>query len=238
MATTVVASSGLAPQTFLQLTQNLAVEVSASGSGPSTVVGQAGEYGRLVKWIADADMELQQEHGNWRFMVNTFAIDTIVGDPSYIASDCVIPVTDLRTWKERTIKAYLLSAGLTDQSELSYIDYEAWDWMYNTGPQTNSRPIHYTVGNAMELLIGPLPMDVYRISGNYQRSVTKMLVDSDIPNYPAEFHNLPVYLAMMKYGRYTGAQEVFQDGERLYKKMMNRMERTQLPRMNHRLPLA
>lgn len=227
-----------APQTFLQLTQALAIEVRAAGVGPSTVVGQTGEYGRLVKWIADADMELQQEHDNWRFMVNTFSLNTVVGDGSYTGADCLVPVTDLRVWRERTIKAYLLSAGVTDESELRYIDYEAWYVLYNTGPQTNSRPIHYTVGNAMELLIGPRPMDIYRVSGEYQRSVTKMLADSDTPKYPAEFHSLAVYLAMVKYGRFTGAVEVMQDGDRLYKKMMNRMERTQLPRMNHRLPLA
>lgn len=227
-----------APQTFLQLVQALAIEVRAAGTGPTTVVGQTGEYGRLVKWVADADMELQQEHDNWKFMVNSFTINTVVGDPSYAAADCIVPVTDLRTWKDRTIKAYLLSAGVSDQSFLTYIDYEEWDAMYNTGPQTNSRPINYTIGNATELLIGPLPMDIYRISGLYQRSVTKMTTDSATPIYPAEFHSLAVYLAMMKYGRFTGALEVFQDGERLYKKMMNRMERTQLPRMNRRLPLA
>lgn len=227
-----------APQTFLQLVQALAIEVRASGTGPTTVAGQTGEYGRLVKWVADADMELQQEHDNWRFMVNTFALNTVVGDGSYAAADCLTPVTDLRSWRERTIKAYLLAAGVSDESELRYIDYEAWYVMYHTGPQTNSRPIHYTVGNAMELLIGPLPMDVYRVSGEYQRSVTKMVADGDTPIYPAEFHYLAVYLAMMKYGRFTGATEVFQDGERLYRKMKNRMERTQLPRMNHRLPLA
>ncbi len=225
-------------QTFLQLVQALAVEVRAAGNGPTTVVGQTGEYARLVKWVADADMELQQEHDNWRFMANTFTLNTVVGDDSYAAADCIVPVTDLRMWRERTIKCYLLSAGVTDEGELGYIDYEAWDWMYNTGPQTNSRPIHYTVGDAMELLIGPLPMDVYRISGKYQRSVTKMALDADTPRYPAEFHSLAVYLAMVKYGRFTGAVEVMQDGDRLYKKMMNRMERTQLPRMNHRLPLA
>lgn len=227
-----------AAQTFLQLTQALAIEVRASGVGPTTVVGQTGEYGRLVKWIADADMEIQQEHDNWRFMINTFTLNTVVGDASYAPADCIVPITDLRVWRERTIKAYLLSAGVTDEGELRYIDYDAWYWMYGTGPQTNSRPIHYTVGNAMELLIGPLPMDVYRVSGEYQRSVTKMTTDAATPLYPAEFHSLAVYLAMTKYGRFTGASEVETRGMMMYNKMKNRMERTQLPRMNHRLPLA
>lgn len=225
-------------QTFLQLAQVLRQEVGAAGTGPSTVVSQSGEYARIVRWIADADQEIQQEHDNWRFMVNTFTLNTVASDGSYSASDCIVPVTDLRIWRDRMIKIYLLSAGTTDEGYLRYVDYESWYSKYNTGPQTPSRPIHYAIGNAQELLIGPIPDAVYRISGEYQRSVTQMTSDSNTPLYPAEFHMLPVYLGMMKYGRFTGGTEVFQDGERLYKKMLNRMERTQLPRMNSKLPLA
>lgn len=224
--------------TYLQLAQILRQEVGASGSGPTTTVGQVGEYKRIVDWIAQADAEIQQEHDEWRFMVNSFAVNTVVGTASYAASTFVTPVTDLRQYKERTIKCYLLSAGVTDQNELRYLDFEDWDIMYNTGPQTNSRPIHWTIGNALELLIGPHPADVYRITGLYQRSVTTLSGDAAVPVYPAEFNMLPVYLAMMKYGRFTAAGEVYSDGERLYTKMLNRMRRSQLPRWNRRIPLA
>ena len=224
--------------TYLQLAQRLRQEVGAAGTGPSSVVAQTGEYKRIVDYLADADQELQQEHDNWKFMVNTFAINTIVGVAAYPATACLLPVYDLRSWRDRTIKAYLLSAGLGDESELRFIDYDAWYVMYGTGPQTNSRPIHYTIGNENELLIGPLPMDVYRISGEYQRSVTRLSADTDVPVYPPEFQLLPVYSGMRKYGFYTGAVEVIQNGDALYKKMMRRMERSQLPRMNHLIPLA
>lgn len=234
----VVPLSSLPDKTYLQLCQRLRQEVGASGTGPSTVVNQVGEYKRIVDWIADADQEIQQEHDEWRFMVNDFALDTVLGIASYAASQCTPPVVDLRQWKERTIKCYLLSAGVTDQNELRYIGFEDWDIMYNTGPQTNSRPIHWTIGNEMELLIGPHPADVYRITGLYQRSVSALTLDADVPNYPAEFQMLPVYLAMMKYGRFTAAGEVYADGERLYTKMLNRMRRSQLPRWNRRIPLA
>lgn len=236
--TIVIPLSTLPGKTYLQLCQRLRQEVEASGTGPTTVLNQTGEYKRLVDWIAEADEEIQREYDEWKFMVNTYQINTVVGLASYYPSDCVTPITDLRKWKERRPKCYLLSAGVTDEQEMTYIDYEDWYRKYGTGPQSNSRPIHWTYGNYGELLIGPQPGDVYRISGEYQRVITTLATDDQTPIYPAEFHMLPVYLAMMRYGRYTAAPEVYSDGERLYNKMKSQMIRTQMPRLNRLLPLA
>ncbi len=217
--------------TFLQLAVRLRQEVLASGTGPSTVVSQAGELKRIVDWIAEADEEIQQEHDEWKFMVGDFTLNTVADDGSYAASDCVTPITDLRNWKLETFKIYLSATGVSDETRLRWIDYQDWYEKYNTGSQTSQRPVHFTIGNDMSIKLGPKPNAVYRISGEYQKSIDTMTADADVPVYPAEFHKLPLYLGMMKYGRSTGATEVYQDGERLYTKMLRRMERSQLPRV-------
>ena len=217
--------------TFLQLAARLRQEVLASGTGPSTVVGQAGELKRICDWIAEADEEIQQEYDEWKFMVGDFTLNTVADDGSYAASDCVTPITDLRNWKLETFKIYLSATGVSDETRLRWIDYQAWYEKYNTGSQTSGRPIHFTIGNDMSIKLGPKPSAVYRVSGEYQKSVDTMTADADVPVYPAEWHKLPLYLGMMKYGRSTGAAEVYQDGERLYSKMLRRMERSQLPRV-------
>ena len=236
--TIIVPLAAQAGKTFLQLCQRVVQEVAASGAGPSTVIGQTGEYRRIVDWVAEADQEIQREHDSWRFMVDDFAINTVVGVTGYAASQCTPPVVDLRKWKERRIKCYLLAAGVTDEQLIPYIDYDEWYRRFATGPQSNSRPMFWTYGNEMELLIGPPPADVYRVSGEYQKSCGLLINDADVPNYPPEFHMLPVYLAMVRYGYYTGAPEVIQNGQRLYSKMLAEMRRTQLPRMNTFRPLA
>lgn len=224
--------------TFLQLAQRLRQECAGNGTGPSTVVGQTGELKRIVDWIIEADEDVQQEHDSWKFMVNTFTLNTVADDGSYTAADCVVPVTDLRDWKQETFKIYLLSAGLSDESPLRWVHYQYWYEQYNTGAQTSQRPIHFAVGNDQSIKLGPVPNGIYRVSGEYQRAVTALADDDDTPVYPGEFHMLPVYGGMMKYGRYTGAAEVFQDGERLYNQMLRRMERSQLPRTRLARPLA
>lgn len=224
--------------TFLQLAVELRQEVGGAGTGPTSVTSQVGEYKRIVDWIVQADEEVQQEHDDWKFMVGSFTIDTIADDGAYAPADFVTPVTDLRNYRNDTLKIYLSATGVSDESKLHYIDYQDWYDIYNTGTQTSGRPRHFTIDNDMSLLLGPKPSAVYRVSGKYQKSVDTLSASADTPNYPAEFHMLPVYLGMMKYGRYTGAPEVYADGERLYKKMKRRMERSQLPRIVMAGPLV
>jgi hypothetical protein len=171
-------------------------------------------------------------------MVGSFAINTVADDGTYAAADCVTPITDLRKWKNESFKIYLSTTGVSDESRLTYIDYQCWDEIYNTGTQTSGRPQYFTIDDDNSILLAPKPSAVYRVSGKYHKSVDTLAASDDTPNYPAEFHMLPVYLGMMKYGRYSGAMEVYADGERLYKKMLSRMERSQLPRIRPFSPMV
>ncbi len=226
------------PLTYLQLAQRLRLETGANGTGPTTVLAQTGEYGRLVAWIATADEDIQRRYDNWKFMVGRFTLDTVAGVGSYLPAACSPPVTDLRVWRSRLIKCYLLSAGVGTEYPLEYLDYELWYAKFNTGTQSPGQPEYWTIGNDMSLLLGPAPNAVYRVSGEYHRTVTTLTADSSTPIYPAEFHMMPVYAAMMDYGRFTGAAEVYQSGQIKYLQMLRQMERTQLPRVNQFIPLA
>lgn len=221
---------------FLQLCQRLRQEVGASGSGPASVALQSGEYKRLVDWIATADEDVQRAENDWRFMVGSFSLDTVASTPSYLPSVFVTPVTDLRDYKRDSLKIYQTSTA--DETPLPYTDYQDWYRRFNTTAQTTGRPYCFSVGDDLALLPGPLPGAAYRITGKYHKSVTTLSADASTPPYPAEFHMLAVYRAMMKYGRFSGAIEVYQDGETEYKKMLSQMRRTQLPEVTAAEPLA
>lgn len=212
--------------TFLQLASRLRQECGVSGSGPITVVGNSGQTKMLVDWIADADEEIQQEHNDWRFMAGSFAIETVASNGSYLPSAFTPAVTDWRDVRQNTVNVYQTTRA--NESRLRFMDYQAWFDAYNTGEQTTGRPVYYTIGNDQSVKLGPIPDAVYIVTGEYQKTASRMTLDADTPIYPAEFHLLPVYLAMMKYGRAMAANEVYSDGERLYKKMLSRMKRTQL----------
>lgn len=222
--------------TFLELCKRLRQEVGGAGTGPTAVSSQTGELGRIVSWITTADEDVQRLHNDWRFMVGSFTLPTVAADNSYAPADCSPTVTNLRDWKRDSIKIYLTSTA--DETKLARLDYQEWYDQYNLGSQTNQRPRHYAVGNDLSLKLGQTPDVVYQISGEYHKSVTTMTADANTPVYPSEFHILPVYLGMMMYGRYTGANEIYQDGEIRYKRMIKQMERTQLPEISMWEPLT
>jgi hypothetical protein len=224
--------------TFLQLAARLRQEVAGNGTGPSAVTGQTGELKRIVDWIATADEDVQRMFNQWKFMVGSFTLNTVADDGSYTAADCNTPITDLREWRKDSFKIYLSSGGVGTEVPLDFIDYQDWYEIYNTGSQTSGSPVCFTIGNDMSIKLGPKPNAVYVLSGEYQKSVDTLAANDDVPVYPAEYHMLPVYLGMMSYGRYTGASEVYQDGQRLSKKMIMQMRRTQLPSIRMGRPLA
>ena len=229
--------------TFLQLSSRLRQEVGGSGTGPTAVTGQTGEYRRIVDWIASADEDIQRMHNEWRFMRSGFTVNTVTSDGSYLFGDCTdttssTPITNFRDWCKDSLKIYLTSSGVGTETPLYFIEYQDWYDIYNTGTQTDGQPICFTIGNDLSIKLGPKPNDVYTLTGEYQKSAVQMTANSDIPAYPSEYHMIAVYRAMMKYGRYTGATEVYQDGKNEYKAMLKEMRRTQLPRTKLGQPLV
>ena len=219
---------------FLQLCQRTASECSSSLTGPSAVASQTGRLGQIVKWVNSAWMDIQTRRDNWRFMAAPFTVNTTSGDGKYLTTDCTDTVASaaisaFRAWRLTTLKIYLTSAGSDTETELYYLPYLDWYHRFNVGAQSNGQPLYFTVDNDQSLLLAPKPGDIYTVSGEYQKSATEMALDADEPSMPSEYHMAIVYRAMMKYGRYTGAAEVYSDGQSEYMRMMMEMQRTQLP---------
>lgn len=231
-------SRGTRLMNFLEICQRVRQEVGAAGVGPASVLNQTGELKRIVDWVATADGDIQRKYNQWKFMTASFSLNTVASDASYNAADFLTPVTDLRDFRRESLKIYTLSAGVQDETKIYYMEYQDWYEIYGTGLQSTGRPLYYAVGNDMSLKLGPVPNEIFRMSGEYQKAVTLLSANNNTPPYPEEFHMLPVYLAMKKYGRYTGATELYEDGEREYKKMLIAMERSQLPKIRMGCALA
>lgn len=231
------------PTTFLELCQRTATECGVSLTGPSAVAGQTGRLGQIVKWVQTAWTDIQTKHNDWKFMVGNFTVNTIEGDGQYAFGDCTDTATSaaiaaFRDWRRNTLKIYLTSAGSGTETSLRFIDYDDWYRRYNTGNQSNSYPGEFTVDNARNLQLAPKPNGIYTVSGEYQKAATDLTADSDMPSLPAEYTMAIVYRAMMKYGRYNGASEVYTDGENNYLRLLREMTRTQRPAIMVGGPLA
>jgi hypothetical protein len=220
--------------TFLQLASRLRQEVGGAGTGPSAVTGQTGELKRIVDWIATADEDVQRKRNEWKFMRSGFTVNTVADTAAYAFGSCTdttssSAITLFREWVKDTFKIYLTSSGVGGETPLNFMYYDAWYSLYSTGTQTSAFPRDFTILNNRSFSLGPKPNAVYTVTGEYQKAVTIMTANGDVPVYPAEYHMLPVYAGMMSYGVFTGASEMYQRGSNLYRQLMAEMERTQLP---------
>lgn len=229
--------------TFLQLAQKLRQETVDSGTGPSTVVSQAGESGRFVQWIIDAWTELQQERENWRWMRKSFTLATVASTAAYSYGSCndtvtAVAIARFAAWYRQTFKCYLASAGVGSEYPLIWLDWDHFRRIYQYGTQNNGQPVHFSENPLQQIVLGPVPDAVYTVSGDYQIGPQILAADADEPEFPSRFHNLIVYEAMKKYGGNRIAPEAMLRAIAEGGILRDALEMTQLPKMGYGRPLA
>ena len=237
--------------TYLQLANQLAQESGISGAAASisAVTGQTGQALRLVNWIAQAYKEIQNRHQNWRWLRSTFSVPTVVGTDTYAYGACTdtrlsalisrfsrwIPFDDSGA---TNIKRYLTSGGVSGEMWMTFLPWSYYRSIYKLGTQNNGPIVHVTIDPQNQLMIGPKPDDIYTISGEYQMSAQVLAADGDTPEMPSEFHDLIVWRALEKYGRFSAAGEALARGISEGARVMRQLEANQLPAMGYAAPLA
>lgn len=224
--------------TFLQLVQQLRQECGVPGDGPDTVLNQSREMKRLVDWVSQAYVELQEEEAEWEWLRTTVSFNTTVDKGSYHPAND-LGLVDFAAWKNQAFRLYLTSAGVGNQILLSQTDYDTFRDYYLLGSRqiTSARPTVIAIAPDRSLLLGLRPNDIYTVSGEYYKTPQILAGDADIPDMPARFHMAIVYKAMAKYGLFEVAQEQITAGTEQYNKMLNRLRRDQMPMMMTALPL-
>lgn len=122
-------------------------------------------------------------------------------------------------------------AGLKSEIFMPYIEYDFWRDGYEFGAlrQTQTRPTVITITPNKSIGLGPFPISGYTVLGDYYRVPTEMSVNTDTPTLPTQYHMAIVYRAMMSYGAFEAASEVYQRGEMEFNKMIRRVLADRLP---------
>lgn len=217
---------------FLQGVQRLRSECGVSGTGPTTVFGQIGEMERLVNWYSAAWMDIQAAHRDWNWLRTSLTpFATVAGQSTYSPAVAPMSLTNFGTWDRDSFRVYDTAAGIGSETFLTYVPYDNWRNSYLIGAlrSSTSRPGIVTVAPDNSLGFGPITAAGYSIVGDYFKAPSELSADADIPILPTQYHMAIVYRAMMHYGAYFGATEVYQRGETEFNKMMLRMTADRLP---------
>ena len=223
---------------FRQIVQRLWLESGASGSspGPSTVVSQTGESLRLVTWANAAWQDIQTAHRDWDFLRASASFTTVAGTSTYTlgsgAGTVGVTAATFGMWARRTGRAYLTATGVTDEQILTYLPYDEWRDTYLLGSlrSTNVRPTVFSISPAKGICVPPT-LAGHTITCDYFTAPVDLTLDADTPTAPAHFHLGIVWKALMMYGAYESASEVYDRGELEFGKVMRRMNADRTPEL-------
>lgn len=204
--------------TYLELCQALRDECSVAGVGPDRVTGQTGTYGRLINWVRQAYVEIQNHYINWKFLHRWFVHDkeallrAFVDDPN---AHTIQPPEDLNVW--------VLESFKLDGQPIPAAEYHDRTFADRDQPCVVVMPDN-------SLHIQNLEEGVFPdLRGSYYCKPQVLTADNDVPWMPQQFHYLIVYRAMMMYGTYDNALEIKAGGIEGWQSMMPVLEANQIP---------
>lgn len=213
---------------YLEICKRVRQEAGIAGTGPSAVTNQTGEYKRIVDWCASAWDDLQMLRNDWRWMNETFSFVTIADQDTYTPAQAGI-ASRFRRWDRDNMGIYTTTTGVADELDLDYMPWEVWRTIFRRGTNTAQRPTTVTTLPDQSLGLGYKPTAGYTVRGEYWKSVQELADDSDTPEMPDEYHMAIVYRALMMYGRFMAAGEVYDDAERNYNRILDAIISTQAP---------
>lgn len=221
---------------FLQLTQAVRREAGAAGT-ITTLVGPNAETTRYLNWVnwAARDITLAREDWKWRRGAATVASTTA---QTLTATD--FGLTDFASWKRASRfykpSAYRVTDGANSEHELQWMEYDQYRKSFLIGAPATASVQCWSISPSDEFLLGPEPDAAHFVRADYVKDYTDLSVDADIPLLPTRFHMLIVWRALMEYGGYDAAGEVFQRSEKNYTTLWTSLVQSQLeaPSFMHR----
>jgi len=208
---------------FLQLCQDLRQEAGFTGSGPTSVANQTGQYSKVVKWVNSAYMDVITEHNNWDFLWGQTEIDTVIGTSVY--SHTVL----VDRWKDAVI--HEKAVGHTDDKFMVYLPYQEFYSRFELLHTETGRPAYFTERPDGKVEVHPVPDKIYTVNADYYQTPVALVANTDLPLIPTKFHDVILYKALAKATANSEDFNSYQYAERQADAILGRMERDLLPTM-------
>lgn len=229
---------------YLQLVNTARVECGVSGPALTTVQGltPGGESARMANWVNQAWMDVQTAKEDWQWLREPVQFNLVTQQQEYTPAQAGVGST-FGNWKRDSFRCSSVGQNYADEQLLNYMDYTTFRNLYQYGNMrtTYARPVVVSIapgGPDKNLAFGSIPDQPYVITAEYYKKPVELEADADEPQIPSRFHMIIVYRAMMYYGGYEAAPEVFARGEQEFKRLMNRLDIDQLPTPVSGPPLA
>ena len=198
---------------FLTLVQDLYREVGAAGGTPTSAipstVGATGEILRLVNYVHDAELDIQNIWVDWKWLRKTLTFYTGAQNQTGIYTTLngalsAFP-TDLAEWDWKSF--FIYPVGATSPQQLKTAEWqEVRNQVFNT--TSYNQPWRVIVMPDNTFRFDNIPDQSYQCFCEYRTVPYDLKNDADVSNIPARFGNrLILEWARMKYGLFENAPE-------------------------------
>lgn len=218
---------------FQQLCKRTAQESGTIAGLPSfsTVAGATGRLEKLVGWVSQAWVDIQNERTDWIFRIGEFSgnlsIDQAAYSPSNFAADVLRFLPD--TAQRRSITLYDPAIGRSDEGHINQIAYDLWRTRYDIGTHDLNRPTVWALKPDGSLAFGNTPDKEYMVRGLYRKRAQVLELDTDEPIIPEDFHTVIVQEALRLMARSDEAWAALVPISQQYDRTRSALVRDQTP---------
>lgn len=201
--------------TFLEMCQQVVEDAGISGTF-STVVGQTGEFARVVSWTNRACKQIEQTFFNWNFLHVFHSFTTTVSISDYP------PPADFNLWDVDTGQ---LPA---DEQVLEFIQWTRLK--RDPTAQVSGDPYRFTVLPSNAIRLYDTPTTVQTVEIEYWKQPKDLLLDADTPFIPQRFRDIVVYKTLQRfYANYESSDEMKIFANENYSDLWESLKSSELP---------
>jgi len=236
---------------YLALVKRLAVEtgteleskITSVNVPPATAYGETTEHRtRLINWIQQAWIDIQDDQDQWDFMVNRVRIDVAKSQYSYDIRSLVDAVEEEEIYDELIPfvavfdKQYIWfvdgSISPPTRNKCYFIPPERfYGYRDRYNGSTFGIPFGYSIdrNNCLDFTTSP-DKDTYYMEFEYKRLPQVLENDADVPMvlFKRQYHILIVYAAMLFYAGFDETSPQWKRASKLYRDKMNKLRLSEL----------
>ena len=213
--------------TYLQLCQNMARDIGIPGSGPSSVTSAtlSEEENAVVRYIKNADIDIQSRWFDWMFLWKEATINSSSGTSTLTSP------TDLGNWNVDTV---VWDKGTDNNLPLEYVAWGEYFEMYKLGTIDSADPEVFSVKPDNVIDLYPTPDSVTPVYSQYWKVPTALAADSDVSDIPSRFQRIIIARAKIYYAENEDAPEVLTGSLAEFEDLLDKLEADQLPGQKNR----
>ena len=211
--------------TYIELCQDMARDVGIPGTGPSTVTPTPEEEKDVVRYIKDADLDIQRMWLNWDFLWSEATLTPVAG-----VSTLTSP-TDLAQWNTDSVVYNPTAEGWQPLALVPWLQYRE-DYKYGT--VATGIPELFSVKPDNVIDIYPTPNSTTAITSEYWATPTELSAGTDVSVIPVRWHRIIIARAKIYYAEQNDAAEVLSGSIAEFTDLLLKLESDQLPGQRNR----